>query len=454
MPRHLRNRLFAAAGATLALTLASCSVSGSNSKGAASSTTASSTKGPDYAAKFAADPVQGITKNSITLGMAMIDYAKIKSQFGVDPSGGGDALPKQVLPALVKALNKSGGINGRKLKVDTAWFVPVGTDSTNASCRKLIEDDKVFAVVGAYLADGGLCVTETHKTPYFAGWGLNEERQARSKAPFITVQGSDESLTSAGMKSAIASGVLKDKKVAVYWDNESSDSLVNNQILAPLKAGGVNVVAKAKQPDSSDQVKAGQDLDTIFQRFQAEGADALIVQSGLSVIIPALERSSWHPQLVFTNGQTNGSLTGFGLKNPETLKGAIAVTQAIPPGVVEKDPKYLNCLDRINANSDLHLKPTDDRSPKDFKGSVGAISLPAFCQLFDLSVKVLKAAGDNPSSKTIIQGLAKLNSFSLPGIPNASLSPTNWGADNTSHPWHFNVAKSVFIRDDDTSSAN
>lgn len=450
MTTHSKARLVAIAGTALALTLASCSVSGSKSKSADSgaTTTVAGSNGPDYAKKFANNPVQGITPTAIKIGVAMLDYQKIKDQYGVDLAGGGDALPAPVIPALVKAINDAGGINGRKLEISSAKFVPVGTQTSEASCRQLIEDDKVFAVIGAYLGDNGLCVTETHKTPYFSGWGLNAERQARSNAPFITVQASDEDSSVAQMQTLVDEGVLKGKKVAVYWDSESSDALINDELIPTLEKGGVDVVSKAKLPQTNDQVKAGQDIDTIFERFKADGADAVIINSGLAVPIPAIERTTWQPQWVFTNGQTNGSLTGFGLKTPAKLKGAVAVTVAIPSEIIEKDPGYLKCLDTINANSDLHLKPTDDRGSDQYPGSVGATSVPQVCQMFDLTVKVLTEAGKNPTSSSIIAGLAKLHSFTLPGVPDASLSPTRWGAGGKPHLWHFDVAKGQFIRDD------
>ncbi|HPU38553.1 MAG TPA: ABC transporter substrate-binding protein, partial [Microthrixaceae bacterium] len=434
----------------------SCSVSDSKSKAADSDKgTPTTASGIDYAAKFKDNPVQGITETSIKLGIADLDFGKIKEQFGVDTSGGGNAMPDEVMPALVKALNDSGGINGRKVEIVTSKFVPVGTETSEATCRKLIEDEKVFAVIGTFLGDNGLCVTETHKTPYFSGWGLNAERQARSNAPFITVQASEEDLAAEQMKTAIKAGVFKDKKVAVYWDAETNDALINDVLIPTLEKGGVTVVGSAKLPESGgDQVKSGQDIDTIFERFKADGADAVVINSGLGVPIPAIERSTWSPRWVFTNAQSSSSLTGFGLKTPARLTDAAAVTVAIPQEVMEKSPGYLDCLKRINANSDLNLKPTDDRRAKDFEGSAGAVNVPVACQSWDLTVKVLEAAGKNPTSSSIIAGLSKLKSFSLPGLENASLSPTRWGAGAEPLTWHFDVAKGAFVRDDLAGAGN
>lgn len=427
-----------------------CSVSSTGSSDTTKpGSSATTVAGPDYAKKFANAPVRGVTDTSIKIGAALIDYAGVKKQFGVDLSNGGDPLPKQVVPALLKSVNDSGGVNGRKLEIVSANFIPVGTDSSEQSCRKLIQDEKVFAVVGMYLDSNMLCVTRTNQTTYFSGWGLTSEQQAQARAPYIIAGSSAEQLADDQVSKGVAAGVFKGSKVAVYWENEEPDSLIEDHVIAPLKKAGVDVVSQAKLPDSNDQVKAGQDIDRILQRFKADGADQVLFYSGMGVVIPALERSSWHPKVVFVNGQAVGDLSGFGLKNPDVLKGAVSLMDSTPSSIMEKDPEFLECLDTINANSDLDLKPTDIESPKDRPGSVGASGVPAVCQWFQLMVKVLTAAGAHPSASSIVTGLGKLGDFSLPAIPNASLAPDKWGTGSEVHIWHFDVAKGQFIRDDE-----
>jgi hypothetical protein len=438
------------------LVLGACSVSSSKSTsgGPASGGPASGgVSGPDYAAKFANDPVQGLTDKTIKVGFAAIDYEAIKKQYGVDLGNGGNPMPDEVIPALVKAVNDSGGINGRTLEVSVRKFLPVGSDSSEQSCRQLAEDDKVFAVVGTYLADNALCVTETHKIPYFSGWGLNAERQSRSNAPYVITGNTDEQRAVAAVHKVVEAGVLKGKKVAVYWTSETPDQVVNDDVIGTLKKGGVDVVSSAKQPDTTDQVQSGNDIDRILQRFKTDGADTVVFWSGMGVVIPALQRSTWHPQIVFTNGQANGDLSSFGLKDPKVLDGAVAVMNSVPSDIMEKDPGFLACLKTINDNSDLHLVPTDIESPKERPGSVGASFVPQACQMFDLMVDVLKAAGSNPSSASIVKGLAQLKSFSLPAISDASLGPDKWYTGMDEHLWHFDVSKARFVRDDEPGAS-
>src|SRR5699024_5885776 len=126
------------------------------------------------------------TDDSIKLGAAIIDVDKVKEDFGVDLG----TLPEEIIPALVDSVNEDGGINGRSIELVERRFLPVGTEDSEDVCRQLIEDDEVFAVIGSFLDDNALCVTETYDTPYFGNFGLTSERQERSNAPYVTVDGS------------------------------------------------------------------------------------------------------------------------------------------------------------------------------------------------------------------------------------------------------------------------
>jgi len=85
-----------------------------------------------------ADP--GVTDNSIHLGMS--------SPFSGPNGGYGAALRVGVEAALAEA-NARGGVSGRKLKL-TALDDGYETDRTVANTQKLINDEKVFALISFY----------------------------------------------------------------------------------------------------------------------------------------------------------------------------------------------------------------------------------------------------------------------------------------------------------------
>lgn len=425
---------------------ASCSVSKSDDAADTTGDADPSGQEHDYAAEFADAPVRGLTDDEIRIGIAMIDMATIRQ---LDPELG-DQLPDGVIEALVESVNEDGGINGRRIEPVVRNFLPVGSDSSGQSCRELIEDEEVFAVVGVYFGDNALCVTEEHDTTYFGAWGLNAERMARSNAPYIIAEAAYEPQAATQMDVALDQGVFDDAKVAVYWDEEIPDNVIQDQIVDRLEAAGVDVVSTARQPQVDDEVQAGREMDTILERFEADGADTVLLGAGVGITIPALQRSSWRPRVVFTNGQASGDLPSAGLEDPHLLEDAVAIIASPPTDVMQRDPDFLACLERINEFSDLDLEPVDIESPEVNPDSSGATLLPVVCQLFDTMVEVLEAAGDDPSPSSIVTGMAELESFSIPAVPDASLGPDKWDTGAIVRLWNYDADQTRFVPDEST----
>lgn len=424
---------------TLAALVGACSVSSDPEAGS---------KGPDGSrpGDRAADaPVRGVTDDTIRLGVATIDVNRVRDEFGVNLGG----LPEEVIPALVAATNEAGGISGRQVEVVQEPILPVGADDSERACRELIEDEQVFAVLGMMIGDAPLCVTENYQTPYVALWGLDEERQQRSVAPFISLFGTNTLRLNA--EALVDEGTLDGRKVAVYFEGTESPEVVESQLVATLEEAGIEVVSSAQLPNSGDAVRAANDIDRIFERFQADGADTVVTAgAGAGVMVPALGRTSWSPQLVFLdNGQYTGedALGRFGLTDPAELRGAIAVVGQTTSDDLVDDPMLADCFDRINAHSELGIV-AEDIYPETLRpGSPGYAPVVQACQLWDMAVHVLTAAGDDPSAQSIIDGLAGDDDFALPGYPEASLSPERWGAVEATRSWHFDEGQVRFVPD-------
>jgi Periplasmic binding protein len=429
------------AAVVLAALVGACSVSSSD-QDSGSDADAGSTDATESRAADA--PVRGLTHDTIRLGVAPLDVDRVREQFGVDLG----QLPDDVLPALAAATNEAGGINGRQIELVVNPILPVGAEDSERACRELIEDEQVFAVLGTMIGDAPLCVTETYETPYIALWGLSAQRQARSIAPFISMEGETGARLRSGVDQLVEEGTLDAAKVAVYHDSEVPPDSIEADIVEPLEAAGVEVVSTAQLPASGDAVQAGNDIDRIFQRFEADGADTVIAASGAAVFLPALERTSWSPQIVAMNGQfTGGPLDGLGLTDPAEMDGAIAVIAGTTSEDLVDDPLLVECFDKINAHSDLNLVPEDIYAESERPGSPNMGQVAGACQLWRLAEIVLTAAGDDPSPQSIIDGLADLEDFPLPGYAHASLSAERWGAVEGTRTWHFDVAANRFVPD-------
>jgi hypothetical protein len=435
-PRPRRSPAAAVVVCGLALLLAACSVSTSGDDAATTSAPAGSAG--------ATTEVRGVTDDTIKLGVALIDFDEVKQKFGVDlghiPDGFAEALAAQV--------NEAGGIDGRHVEVVVREFMPVGTDSSEQACRELIEDEQVYAVLGSFLGDSGLCVTETHATPYFAAFGLTDERQQRSHAPFLSVEGD---ALGASIQKVIDTGVLDGRHVAIYSESDADPQQVTAKVVEPLETAGIDVVSQAQLPASGDAVQAGNDIDTIFQRFQADGADALVSVSGAAVLLPALGRTSWQPQLVFTNGQftADGGLANLGLTDFSDLDGAVAVSMSLLSDDLVGDQQLADCLDAVNTHTGSDYTIDDIYDPKVKPGSRQIGSVPGLCQVWDMTLAVLEHAGDDLAPAALTASLDSLGPFPLPGYAAAELSSTRWGAVDTVRTWHFDESKQGFVPDTD-----
>lgn len=420
------------------------SASAPSTDGTTAPGTTPTTSSPEPTTTTSSVPVRGVTPDSIKLGIAPIDADAVREQFGVDLGH----LPDGTFDAFAQAVNAAGGINGRRVEIAVRPFLPVGTESSEAACRELIEDEQVYAVSGLFLGDNGLCVTETYATPYFALFGLTAERQARSAAPFLSMEGDALGATT---QAVIDSGALDGRRVAVFSDSAMAEADVAAHIVEPARAAGLDVVSVAQLPASGDLVQAASDIDLIFQRFQADGADAIVVAAGASVFLPALERTDWEPQLVFTNGQFtgDGGLDGFGLTDYSELDGSIAVSMSLLSDDLAADPLMQECLDTVNEYTGSDYTITDIY-PAELQPESREIGmLPGACQLWAMTTTVLEQAGDRLAPDALTAALDDVGTFAVPGYAAADLSSTDWGAVDTVRVWTFDVAQQRFVPQND-----
>jgi ABC-type branched-subunit amino acid transport system substrate-binding protein len=465
--RHIRRILPAVA--TLAVALAGCSVSSSDDDAATSDSAAETVATSDAVTTEPADSTpaadttdapdtvpatettepavlaRGVTDDTIKIGSAFIDVDAVREQFGIEL---GDT-PEEMVPALIAGLNADGGINGRQVELVQRLVVPVGTESSEQACRELIEDEGVFAVVGTFLGDTGLCVTETYATPYFGGFGLTPERQERSQAPFLTTASNEADALGESVDYLVDNGQLEGKKVAVYSEAAGySPELIDTYMVSKLEAAGVEVVANTQLTDTGgDLVAAGAELDRILQSFEAAGADTVLVAGGMIAFAPALERTDYAPQLIILNGQilAPDAVEGFAMTNPDELIGALGVIEGVLPSEIQDDPLLAECIEWINENSDLAVTPQDLLTVDEAPESRDYRNLPALCGLFQLMRTVLTEAGDNPSAESILATLDGLSSFPVVGNPDASLSAERWGAGAPIRLWEYDQEQVRFL---------
>ena len=173
----VRARLTAgvAATAALALVTAGCGAGGGGGEGGSA---------------------PGVTKDSIKLGT---------TQPLTGPAAPGYARISKAMSAWFKHVNDEGGINGRKIEliVEDDGYNPT---KTAEKTRKLVLQDKVFALVGALgtpthtsvldfvrqnkipdlmVSSGSLSWNQPDKYPYTFGWQVDYEREGKILATYV-----------------------------------------------------------------------------------------------------------------------------------------------------------------------------------------------------------------------------------------------------------------------------
>ena len=363
---------------------------------------------------------QGVTETEIAIGVAAIDPVQINEMFGIDIG----IFPVQDLyAALSEDLNERGGIHGRNVVVHVVSFLPIGTTDSERVCTELIEDKRVFVVIGQFLEDNALCITELHGHPYVGHFGENTERQERSNGLFFATEMKQTRQRVGGTTEMIRAGDLDGYNVGIYYE-APPDKEYADAVQPLLEEAGINVVG-VYSPGSptTDTVQNEQNTDGISTRMEADGVDLILNLSNVYGIINSAQRIGWEVRIAHTNGQAADRLTiadDQGIED-EYMARTFAVTTNKPTSEEAlADPGVQQCLSVFeDRSSDEPLDLTNDDIVN------GVVN---HCRAFALTVKILEAAGGNITPETFKAAAEGLGTFDLPAMMGASLSPDKHSA--------------------------
>ncbi|MCF2531124.1 ABC transporter substrate-binding protein [Yinghuangia sp. KLBMP8922] len=262
----------------------------------------------------------GVTADSIKIGITYPDMASIRQFVNIDY---GDF--ELAYNTLIKKINDAGGINGRKIVPVYGKINLISPAAAQETCVKLTQDEKVFAVLGSFNGDEPLCYVQTNKTAAVGGQ-LTAKRYAQAQAPwFAFYRGGDE--LSEGMSLLAANNSLAGKKVAVV-SNINEQAVMKDTVIPALQKLGVTPVETGVlDAPPQDPAAVGQQTGVFIQKFQAAGADTVVVVGSMGASFPqVLEQTKYRPRLLFTDvGQANG-YTGDKAKHDfSTLNDAAAL---------------------------------------------------------------------------------------------------------------------------------
>ena len=379
-------------------------------------------------------PVEVFKTNEepIRIGYAAVDVERVR-KYGIDVS----APPFQPwLKALFETINEEGGIFGRKLELFYREFFPIGNVESEALCQELAQDIKVFIVLGHFLDDNPLCLTEVNRIPYIGWFGLTPERQARSSAPFFAIEMDEATQKFNSTYIAIKNGDLLDKRVALFW--EAADRPIAQTVVLPtLEENDISVLLEIELPYTEDPIAKEDAFDSIMESIRASEVEVIINVSGVEGFARALERADFIPQLViYQNGQA-GRVDIFADINPKYLSTSLAYVPFQPQYEdVKNDLKLQACINIYENNNPLtpiNLQLGDQAYVQ---------AVVRHCAMFELLILLLESAGQNLTTESLLLAAENLGEFSLPGITSASLNKNKHSVENQMQSFAYNdVAK-------------
>jgi hypothetical protein len=396
----------------------------------------------------ASTSARGVTKTTINVVFPVVAVNSEAGRFGF-------AQDKEfneqnaAINLYVNQINKSGGINGRKINPMIVQFDPASTSAMQALCRQWTQGNPaVFAVVdgiGTWIEDNQLCVTQQGQTPLISAWSTTSN-WTQLGSPYLWWTGADQApVLAATVQWGLASGRLgHGKKVGVVVSDQAGDQAALNTYLLPdLKKAGITpqVVTVAGNPNQSATTNS--DAQLAVERMKAAGVQSvfpLIPENAFFPYLAAENSQQYFPQLLLSDYQSTievalglipvpyeTALNGQEGVTTETLGG---FDDARPQSQGGYDPGVRSCYNTWHA---YHPKPIPGTESY-YIEEQGPIQ--AWCGAIRLFASAAKNAGPDLNRRTFVEGMSKVTNY--PG----TLSPVwTYGPNKFYGPTQYQVVK-------------
>lgn len=325
-------------------------------------------------------------------------------------------------------------VAGRDIRFVFRTFDVLDDSDQRRVCTQLVDDDHVFAVVPALLfAAGAQCTSGEKRVPTVSG-DLFTQQELRAAAPqLFSVSAELGRLLRHQADWMIANGLVKGHRVGLYYSSvpDTAAKLVRDQFIATLKARGYDLAAEVTTSDGT----AGGPTDAVaVQRFRSAKVDvALLLVSPLakSNFLQSAQTQRYFPVQVTNDWALDTSTTGAGTYPKQAFDGAWGMTSyrngEIEAGIVT--PRTAQCLADYRA-------ATGRPQPDPHSGELPAVL--GICDVMDVLLAGLQAAGPDLSQQALLAGLPHVTGLSLAGSPTASFTAGTYDGLNSVRTirWH------------------
>ncbi|MDH3706332.1 MAG: hypothetical protein OES57_09710, partial [Acidimicrobiia bacterium] len=179
---------------------------------------------------------RGVSADTITVGVAIIDFEELNELGFIDFTHGDK---QAIYQALFDDVNDQGGINGRRIEATYETILPVGNVEGEEACIRLTEDNEVFAVIGNWVGESLLCMTDQHETIY-VGHMASQSLMDRSSAVVASPDINPERRLEAMLSVLDQAGELEGETVGIITQQTMEES-VRNEAVPSLEGRGADV---------------------------------------------------------------------------------------------------------------------------------------------------------------------------------------------------------------------
>ena len=396
-------------------------------------TTGSSPGGPVPVSQ-ASTSGRGVTGHVINVVFPVVSLNSLAGKEGFAQDAEYGEQTKAIL-LFVKAVNKSGGINGRSINPIITNFDPASETAMRALCKTWTEGSPAaFAVldgVGDWTGDNQLCITQEGQTPMIAQWTTVTDWTNKG-SPYLWWTGPDQAtVLQAVVNWGLSSGLLEGKKVAVVAGDRASDQLaLKNYLLPDLSRAGVTPVVETIASDPSDTATTDSEAPLVVQQLRSAGITSVIPLIPFNVFYPYLQAETdqqYFPRLLLSDYESSiesalgllpvpyaAALDGQDGLTTETLAG---IDDDRPASQGGYDPAVRSCW--VIWHRAYPQVPPGNLS--DFIEEQGPVQ--GWCQAIRLFATAARDAGPDLNRRTFVTALSRIRNFPGTNTPILSYGP-------------------------------
>lgn len=347
---------------------------------------------------------RGVTQDTLVLGI----LATAEDTFGEFGATYNGKRHEQVLKPFVDEINKSGGINGRRVEVKLQRYSPLRTDQMQAACVAMAEDHKVFAAIApsGFYGDAEVCMANK-QTPLLTannssadtnyrreqGWvrqtSMNKDRLIKNWVDWMVATGQVNAATKHAL---VYTDVPEDRQVVleVMIPYMRSKGLQQPQVAA-LSLGTADTSTAEAQGAvlkfKSDGVELVWPVTNFLQWFvflqQAEAAQYRPRYTASDFGLIATDATSFYPESQWANVK--------GVTTTRTGESAI--------GKLPTTPAFNECLNVYSAAGEKIASDPDDPSKPD---GIEVLNVMFYCEHLALFADAARRAGVNPTRQSYL----------------------------------------------------